>query len=219
VLDQEREVARVLAQRDRRGMTPQEVAGDEERLCRAILILWQTSLLRLDRPSVIDEVANGLSFYDLPLLRDLAHVYGALEDQLAAYDPAFRNGDLPSFMRMGSWIGGDRDGNPFVDAEVLDRTMRMQSQRAFDFYLEELHSLGGELSLDSIHVSVSSQLQDLADRSPDSSPRRAIATSSALSRPALSGPWRERRSGTRLAGRSASSASRDGWAGTAAGSP
>src|SRR5262249_42535647 len=158
---------------DRRHMTAQEFAGEEEGLCRAILTLWQTSLLRRDRPSVLDEVANGLSFYDHTFLRELPRVYGMLEDQLAAYDPAFNNTDIPSFMRMGTWIGGDRDGNPFVNAEVLSQTIAMQSRRVVNFYLDELHLLGAELSLDRARVSISAQLQELADRSPDNSPRRA----------------------------------------------
>ena len=85
----------------------------------------------------------------------------------------FNNADLPSFMRIGSWIGGDRDGNPFVNAEVLTQTIGMQSKRVFDFYLEELHLLGAELSLDSERVSISAQLAELTKRSTDESPRRA----------------------------------------------
>src|SRR5262245_44989114 len=173
VLDREIDVAHRLAARDRNHMTPSEAAADEEELCRAVLTLWQTSLLRHDRPSVLDEVANGLSFYDHTFLRELPRVYAMLEDQLVDYDPAFNNTDLPSFMRMGSWIGGDRDGNPFVNAEVLAQTMSLQSKRVVDFYLDELHLLGAELSLDRARVSISVQLQELADRSPDASPRRA----------------------------------------------
>ena len=74
---------------------------------------------------------------------------------------------------MGSWIGGDRDGNPFVTVEVLRATMTMQSKCIIDFFLDELHLLGAELSLDRARVSVSAQLQELVDQSPDTSPRRA----------------------------------------------
>ena len=74
---------------------------------------------------------------------------------------------------MGSWIGGDRDGNPFVNAEVLRQAIEMQSKRVVDFYLDELHLLGAELSLDRARVSISAQLQELVGRSPDASPRRA----------------------------------------------
>ena len=172
VIDREMEVAGLLAERDLR-MTPREFAASEEALLRAVLTLWQTSLLRRDRPAVIDEVTNNLSYYDHTFLRELPRLYGIIEDQLAAYDPAFNNEDLPSFMCMGSWIGGDRDGNPFVNAEVLTQTMGMQSKRVFDFYLDELHLLGAELSLDRDCIGISDDLQDLADRSPDTSPRRA----------------------------------------------
>jgi phosphoenolpyruvate carboxylase len=172
VIDREMEVAGLLAERDRR-MTPWEAAASEEALLRAVLTLWQTSLLRRDRPAVIDEVTNNLSYYDHTFLRELPRLYGMIEDQLASYDPAFSKDDLPSFMGMGSWIGGDRDGNPFVNAEVLTQTLGMQSKRIFDFYLDELHLLGAELSLDRDCIGVSDDLQELADRSPDTSPRRA----------------------------------------------
>ena len=73
---------------------------------------------------------------------------------------------------MGSWIGGDRDGNPFVTDEVLRQALRLQSNRALDFYLDELHLLGGELSLDGRLVGVSDELAALAERSPDHSQHR-----------------------------------------------
>jgi phosphoenolpyruvate carboxylase len=130
-------------------------------------------MLRRDRPSVIDEVANGLSYYDHTFLRELPRVYAQLEDQLIAFDPAWNNTELPSFLRIGSWIGGDRDGNPFVTADVLRKTLSMQSKRVVDFYLDELHQLGAELSLDGRRVTISTQLQDLIALSPDASPRRA----------------------------------------------
>src|SRR5438093_405463 len=122
-------------------------AGAGDGLSRGILILWQTSLLRRGRPTVVDEVANGLSYYDHTFFRELPRLYADLEDGLAAVDPAWRNTELPSFIRMGSWIGGDRDGNPFVNADVLRQAIDMQSKRVLDFYLDELHLLGGELSL------------------------------------------------------------------------
>jgi phosphoenolpyruvate carboxylase len=82
-------------------------------------------------------------------------------------------GELASFLRMGSWIGGDRDGNPFVTAEVMRGTLRLQSSRVLRFYLEELHVLGGELSLAAHLADVSKDLRALAGRSPDTSPHRS----------------------------------------------
>src|SRR3712207_2200021 len=87
-------------------------------------------------------------------------------------DPVWENVELASFLRMGSWIGGDRDGNPFVTAEALRQALLLQSKHALGFYLEELHCLGAELSLDGRYVNVSEQVQELAKASPDSSPHR-----------------------------------------------
>jgi phosphoenolpyruvate carboxylase len=171
-IDREMEVAHLLAERDRVGLTPEEAAANEEALRRAVLTLWQTSMLRGSRLKVTDEIANGLSYYDYTFLRELPRFYAALEDQLASTDPAWDNFELPSFLRVGSWIGGDRDGNPFVTAEVLRQALGMQSERALKFYLDEVHLLGGELSLDARLVTVSDQLKDLAARSPDRSPQR-----------------------------------------------
>src|SRR5262245_14373945 len=173
VLDREMEISHLLADRDRMSLTQAEAAATDDALSRAVLILWQTSLLRRGQPTVVDEVANGLSYYDHTFFRELPGLYADLEDGLTTIDPAWRNMELPSFIRMGSWIGGDRDGNPFVTADVLRQAIEMQSKRVLDFYLDELHLLGGELSLNRSRVSVSSQLEELVRRTPDDSPRRA----------------------------------------------
>ena len=172
MIDREMEVAHLLAERDRRDLTPEELTANEEELRRAVLILWQTSLLRRTRLRVDDEVVNGLAYYDYTFLRELPLLYGDLEDALAAF-AAGSERNLPSFLRIGSWIGGDRDGNPFVTADVLRRALGMQSSRALGFYLDELRLLGAELSLDSRLVEISDALRDLADRSGDLSPYRA----------------------------------------------
>jgi phosphoenolpyruvate carboxylase len=87
-------------------------------------------------------------------------------------DPLWQSVEIPSFFRMGSWIGGDRDGNPFVTADALKQALLLQSKHALGFYLQELHCLGGELSLDDHYVTVSEQVRELAKASPDPSPHR-----------------------------------------------
>lgn len=171
-IDREMEISQLLALRDRQRLTPQEDAASEEALRRAILTLWQTSILRRTRLKVIDEVMNGLSYYDYTFFRELPRFYASLEDQLAAMDPAWSTLELSSFLRMGSWIGGDRDGNPFVTAETLRQALLLQSSRAIGFYLEEIHRLGSELSLDGRYVSISEPVKALVDASPDHSPHR-----------------------------------------------
>jgi phosphoenolpyruvate carboxylase len=171
-IDREMEIAKLLDERDRVHFTPEELTANRKALRRAVLTLWQTSILRGTRLAVLDEVANGLAYYDYTLLRELPRFYADLEDHLGAIDPEWEDLDLPSFLRIGSWIGGDRDGNPFVTADVLTEALRMQSERAFRLYLEEVHRLGRELSLDGRTVQISQAVRRLAEESPDFSPHR-----------------------------------------------
>ncbi len=172
-LARELEIADLLEERARAEGDPAELAANEEKLRRAVLILWRTHMLRQQRLLVIDEVANGLSYYDYTFFRELPRLYGAIEDALDAADFEGRGRPLPPFLRIGSWIGGDRDGNPYVTAEVLNEAMRQQSARALAFYLDELHQLGGELSLGAGLAPVTPELEALADRASDASQARS----------------------------------------------
>src|SRR5271166_5529916 len=167
----ELEIAELLDRRDR-AIEPAEVAEIEEKLRCAVLILWRTNMLRQTRLKVIDEVTNGLSYYDYTFFRELPRLYGSIEDMLDAISGEKRKTPIPSFLRVGSWIGGDRDGNPFVTADVLNEAMRLQSARALAHYLDELHALGAELSLASSLASVSEDLGALAERAGDSATAR-----------------------------------------------
>jgi phosphoenolpyruvate carboxylase len=169
-MDREMEVAYLLDRRERVQLTPDEAEASDEQLRRAVLTLWQTNLLRRTKLTVLDEVANGLSFYDYTFLQEVPRLICALEDKLNAGEEAA--GEIASFLRMGSWIGGDRDGNPFVTADVMRGTLRMQSSRVLQFYLEELHALGAELSIAAHLADVSAELRALAECSPDTSPHR-----------------------------------------------
>ena len=173
ILNCENVVARLLDERDRMQLTPEERETNLEALRRAVLTLWQTRMLRPSRLSVIDEINNGLSYFRTTFLRELPRLYASLEDRLAAADTAHAAPELAAFLQVGSWIGGDRDGNPYVRAEVLERALTMQSTVALDHYLEELHSLGSQLSIASSLVSASDALLALAERSPDVSPHRS----------------------------------------------
>jgi len=170
-IDREMEVADLLAERDRPSLTAAELGANEAALRRAVLTLWQTNPLRRTRLRVIDEVANGLSYYDYTFLSELPRFYADLEDELAGVGVPLAD-SLASFLRIGSWIGGDRDGNPLVTEVVLRAGLRAQSSRALSYYLDELHLLGGEMSLDSRLVGISDALVELAARSPDRSTNR-----------------------------------------------
>ena len=176
ILDCQWKIARLLDQRDRTELSPEEQAEHDEALRRAVLRLWQTRMLRRAKLSVMDEVSNALSFYDMTFLRELPRLYNACEDLLAAAVPGWEAqgmAELPAFLSPGSWIGGDRDGNPFVTAEVLDAAMRAQSRKAIGYLLEQLHQLGAELSTTTSLISVPDvELMRLAEQSPDRSPHR-----------------------------------------------
>jgi phosphoenolpyruvate carboxylase len=173
VLDTERKIAALLETRDRTRLTPEERAANDEEVRRSVLALWQTRMLRRQRLAVIDEIANGIAFYDHTFLRELPRLYATLEDELARRDPSVDAAGLEPFLRMGSWIGGDRDGNPYVTAEVLRRTLRMQSARIFTWYLEQLHELGADIPGATTVIEASAELLALAERSPDSNPQRS----------------------------------------------
>jgi phosphoenolpyruvate carboxylase len=171
-IDREMEIAALLDRRERVQLTREEIEASDEQLRRAVLTLWQTNLLRRTKLTVLDEVGNGLSFYDYTFLHEVPRLHCTLEDRLNEGEGAAQ-GEVASFLKIGSWIGGDRDGNPFVTAEVMRGTLKMQSSRILRFYLDELHRLGAELSLAAHLADVSKDLRALAERSPDKSPHRS----------------------------------------------
>ncbi|WP_233556199.1 phosphoenolpyruvate carboxylase [Noviherbaspirillum sedimenti] len=173
ILDAEHAIAALLAERDRQ-LTPRELATNTELLRAKVATLWQTRMLRYDKLTVADEIENALSYYRITFLHELPGLYQDLEDALASRFPPPGRADatLPPFMQMGSWIGGDRDGNPNVNAGTMRHALERQSTAILDFYLEECHALGAELSISTLLVDISPALQTLADASPDTSPHR-----------------------------------------------
>ena len=139
----------------------------ETRLKREIRTLWQTRMLRPMRIHVTDEIDNAAAIFahtflsQLPIVkRRLAALFGL-------------EGPLPPFLRAGSWVGGDRDGNPFVTAATLDYSVRRLAEIALDHYLDELQALGKELSLSDELVPVSKELAALATKSSHASEHKA----------------------------------------------
>ena len=171
ILDVEREIARLLTWRDRTTLTPDELADLAFRLHSLVLELWQTAMLRLTRLRVKDEVDNGLGYYRYTFLAEIPRMYASLERLLHA-EFGVADVAVPAFFRMGSWIGGDRDGNPFVVAETLTYAIRAQAGVALAHYLDEVHRLGGELSLSTRLVTPSAELLELAGAAHDTNPHR-----------------------------------------------
>jgi len=172
-LDRELTIGRLLAERDRLPHTPREIARNEQALRREIIILWQSRMLRLVKPTVGDEIENALAYYRNTFLWEVPQLYADFEDMLDEEFPGQEPWQLPPLLRVGSWIGGDRDGNPYVDRDVLLYAIRQQTRLALDHYLNEVHELGAELSISSGMTGVSPELLEMAEASPDRSKRRA----------------------------------------------
>jgi phosphoenolpyruvate carboxylase len=175
ILDAEHEIARLLAERDL-PLTPRERTRNGELLHAQVATLWQTRMLRYSKLTVADEIENALSYYRITFLRELPALFEDMEVELAAQFPQLQKKGaglkLPPFVQMGSWIGGDRDGNPNVNAATMQHALTRQSTTILDFYLQEVHALGAELSISTLLVAVSTELQALADASPDLSAHR-----------------------------------------------
>ena len=165
ILDAERAIASLVGERD--DLPTADRRADNEALIRArITQLWQTRMLRTARLTVADEVENALSYYPATFLREIPRLYRDLERALPGHPVA-------SFLRMGHWIGGDRDGNPNVSAATLKHALSRQSEVALRFYLTEVHELGAELSISGTLAPVTPEMAALADRSPDHNEHRS----------------------------------------------
>jgi phosphoenolpyruvate carboxylase len=166
ILDAERAIAKLLEHRDQvrtrvtDALQAQELIDNEQQIKARIVQLWQTRLLRFTKLTVTDEIENALSYYESTFLTEIPRLYKQIERTLGT-------SAVPSFLQMGQWIGGDRDGNPNVNADTLREALRRQCEVALRHHLRALHYLGAELSMSAMLVPVGPQMQALADRSPD----------------------------------------------------
>ena len=156
ILDRETDIGALLMMREQANPDTGESVEIEAQLKREIRTLWQTRMLRPIRIHVNDEIENAVAVFARTFLsqipavkRRLAHLFGM-------------NGEVMAFLKPGSWVGGDRDGNPYVSAQTLDYAIRRQAETALDFYLEQVNLLGTELSICDEYVSTSAALKALA---------------------------------------------------------
>ncbi|MEO8136208.1 MAG: phosphoenolpyruvate carboxylase, partial [Betaproteobacteria bacterium] len=165
VLDCERKIARTLALRER-CVDDDERTECEQTLRRLVLSLWQTAMLRLSRLRVIDEIENSLQYFRLSFLSELPAVQIRAERLFGAATP------LKPLLRVGTWIGGDRDGNPFVTAETMRHAAARHARLVLQHYLEEVHQLGAELPMSTRLVKVDKEVEALAEAAHDDSSHR-----------------------------------------------
>ncbi|PVX28193.1 phosphoenolpyruvate carboxylase [Sphingomonas pokkalii] len=165
MIDHKNRVAELMRLRDQ-GVT-ETADGDqvEEAILRQIALLWQTRVLRREKLGVPDEVETALSYFRDVFLPVLPALYARWDRALGDH--------APSFLRPGSWIGGDRDGNPFVTAESMRFALARAAETVLDHYLESVHALGAELSISTEHTEVPEAVLKLAEASGDTGKSRS----------------------------------------------
>jgi len=159
MLDHRNRIAELMRQRDLGRAETREGDVIEQAIQRQIALLWQTRPLRRERLYVADEVEIALAYLRDMLLPVLPALYARWE-RLVSHRPR-------SFLRLGSWIGGDRDGNPNVTADSLRLALRRASQTVLESYLDQLHALGADLSVSTELATPTEAVAALAERSGD----------------------------------------------------
>ena len=176
ILAKLRRIATFLAKLDFTAFTPEEERDTMQSVAEEIVALWQSDETRLRQPGVLDEVRNGLYFFD-EVLFDLAPtLYRSLEDALARAYPG-QTFEIPPFLRFGSWIGGDRDGNPFVTVAVTEETLREHKETALRLYQRSLDRMHGHLSA-SARLGISPALAESLERDAELFPDEALRVNS-----------------------------------------
>ncbi|MEM7702002.1 MAG: phosphoenolpyruvate carboxylase [Pseudomonadota bacterium] len=164
VIDHRTQLADMMRRRDDTIAAGENTAPIEREIERQIALLWRTRTLRRDKLNVTDEVDNALDFMRKVFLPVLPELYERWERTLPERSS--------SFLRLGSWIGGDRDGNPFVTAESLKYALGHGAEAVLGHYLDELQKLGADLSISSELSEITPEIQELAWASGDTSPHR-----------------------------------------------
>jgi phosphoenolpyruvate carboxylase len=157
-----RRISELLAERDGAGQESVLLADNERRLLEEIDVLWRTSPLRTTRPTPLDEVRTAMSIFDQTLFQVVPRVYRMLDDWLLGADAGRVPAEAPAFLRLGSWIAADRDGNPFVTADVTKAAAAIASEHVL-LGLEHVTSrIGRTLTLDAADTPASDELRELA---------------------------------------------------------
>ena len=163
VLNFNRRIRALLPQRER-CTNADALARLRREIDTVLLGLWQTSETRRHKLSVNDEINNGVSIFPMSFFEALPKLYRTMERDFQTAYPDVR---VPNILKIGGWIGGDRDGNPFVSAETLRFAFRRHADAVFRFYRGELDKLYRELPLSIRRVKVNDDVMALAALSPD----------------------------------------------------
>ncbi|MEO7717806.1 MAG: phosphoenolpyruvate carboxylase [Capsulimonas sp.] len=148
----------VLTRQEDPLLSHSEAQGLEAEIAAEVEILWQTDEVRQRRLSVLDEARNVLFYFSQTLIAVTPKIYDDLRTALAEYYPG-ETFDIPSFLEYGSWIGGDRDGNPTITLDHTAEILRLHADLALSYYIPAIRGLSDRLSQSRHYVGVSEELE------------------------------------------------------------
>jgi phosphoenolpyruvate carboxylase len=160
VLGKRRNIARCLEDLDRLPLSISDARDMERQILAQITALWQTDEVRLSKPSVTDEIRMGLDPYPMTIFDTLPRIYAEMADSFReVYGLELQERELPRVLSFGSWIGGDRDGNPFVTADCTRDALQMARNVMIDRYLSQISKAIDLLSSSMRQVGISTALR------------------------------------------------------------
>ncbi len=159
VLLKRRRIAKELARLDRLPLTPQDAEECEDKIHAEVTSLWQTDEVRLTKPTVDDEIRMGLRYFRLSLFASLPRIYEEIVESFRdIYGVALDESTVPDIIHFGSWIGGDRDGNPLVKPECTHNALAMARDLILREYLDDVEALSDRLSSSRRQTAISEDL-------------------------------------------------------------
>lgn len=165
VLYKRRRLSALLEELDRIPLPDSELERLQSAVTAEITALWQTDEVRARRPSVSDEVKMGLDYYRASIFATVPALYAELASAFEAeYDRKVTPVEMPLMLTFGSWIGGDRDGNPFVTPDVTIEAITAARRQILSFYREQVQSLFDLLTSSAHQVDISSALRKQLDK-------------------------------------------------------
>jgi phosphoenolpyruvate carboxylase len=164
VLLKRRKIAEALERLDRLPLPIDEARQHESLIKAKITALWQTDEVRRKRPTVADEIRMGLDYFRHPLFDSLPELYATLRREYQEVFPPERADEFPTVVRFGSWIGGDRDGNPYVDEECTRLALDLARDAIFEYYGKRVADLISRMSPSLNQVPVSGELLEHLER-------------------------------------------------------
>lgn len=167
VLEKFRRISHLLQILDDTELSKSEREDTEDEIYAEVTALWQTEEVPTYKITPMDEARNVHYYFEESLTDAITRVYEQFEKRLRSYYKDNFSNDLsfiPSFLRFGSWVGGDRDGNPFVTHIVTDKVLKSQKELSIEFYLKKVMQLKRQISSSVKITPVSSELYDAVER-------------------------------------------------------